>query len=544
MGGRMMKEEANPDPSLEATVAQTPAADPNRTQLEPSADPNQTQLEAGADTAQAAAKVPAASNAPPAPAAGKKVQQLGDFKIIKKLGQGGMGAVYLAHQVSLDRPCALKVMSPEIAQKQDFVQRFIREARVMAKIEHPCVVRCYAVGEDKGTYYVAMELIDGRSMQDWIDGLKTLSVGDALHVTIVCAQALGHAHKMNLIHRDIKPDNILVTKNGAVKVADLGLAKAVDEDNSMTQSGTGMGTPLYMPPEQARNAKHVDRRSDIYALGCTLYKFLTGTAPFSGDSAMELIMNKEKGKFTPAARLNKQVPEKLDLMIDKMIARDPQHRYQSCEEMLADLLALGLENPTLDFIDSEEKVVLGSGALSSMLPANKTATSAPAKTVSLPKTSREEAEQNRQAQARQSKDVWYVQFKDRTGKQQVKKMTTDQVHRGLATRMLDAKTRVTKNQKTPMTAIGSVPAFKRQVEELQQGTDAGKRKQDMQAIYNKLDRQHSRRKWWRMLGNIKEGTFGWISLVLWLAVVGACGYGLYLGVPIVWKMIAENFGLA
>ncbi|MCA8983030.1 MAG: serine/threonine-protein kinase [Planctomycetaceae bacterium] len=473
----------------------------------------------------------------------KKSQQLGDFKIVKKLGQGGMGAVYLAHQVSLDRPCALKVMSPEIAKKQDFVQRFIREARVMAKIEHPSVVRCYAVGEFKGTYYVAMEFIDGCSMQNWIDTLKTLSVGDALHVTIVCAQALAHAHKMNLIHRDIKPDNILVTKNGAVKVADLGLAKAVDEDNSMTQSGTGMGTPLYMPPEQARNAKYVDLRSDIYALGCTLYKFLTGAPPFTGDSAMELILNKEKGKFTPAARLNKDVPEKLDLMIDKMIAKDPQHRYQSCDELLTDLLALGLENPSLGFIDSNEKVVLGTATTSVVATGNATRVSGHEKTISLPKSSREEAEQQKREKAQESKDVWFVKFTDRAGSQQVKRMTTDQVHRGLATRMLNELSQVTKNQNAPMVSIGSVPAFKKQVEEILMEKAQGKRKQDMQALYNKLDKQHGRRKWWRLLENIKDGTFGWISLMIWLAIVGAIGYGLYLGVPFAWKMIAENFGL-
>ena len=130
-------------------------------------------------------------------------------------------------------------------------------------------------------------------MQDWLDQWGRLSVPDAVLVTARCAEALLHAHEANLVHRDIKPDNVLVTKSGQVKVADFGLAKAADEDVSMTQSGTGMGTPLYMAPEQARNAKTVDLRADIYALGCSLYHFLTGELPFKGDTALELVMAKE-----------------------------------------------------------------------------------------------------------------------------------------------------------------------------------------------------------------------------------------------------------
>lgn len=473
----------------------------------------------------------------------KKVQQLGDFRLLKKIGQGGMGSVYLAHQISLDRKCALKVMSPSIASNKEFVARFIREARAMAKIEHPNVVRCYAVGEEKGINYVAMELIDGSSMQDWIDTKEKFELGDALHVTIVCAQALAHAHKMKIIHRDIKPDNILVTKNGAVKLADLGLAKATDEDQSMTQSGTGLGTPLYMPPEQARNAKHVDLRSDIYALGCTLYKLLTGTTPFKAESTLELILTKEKGKFTPAAKLNKAVPEKLDLMIDKMIAKDKDHRYQSCDELLNDLLPLGLENQTLSFIDSDEKVSLGA-ASPSMVQSSAQQTAFQGKTIDIPKTSREQGKEQQAEKAKESKGVWYVRFKDRTNKEQVKRMPLDQIHRGLVTKLLDEQAQVTKNPNSKWVRIGSVPAFKQQVNELIMEKESGKRSKDMKSLYEKIDKQHSRRKWWRIIENYKQGTVGLIGLIVWIAFIGLLGYGLYLGGPIVWEMIAEKFGLA
>ncbi|MGD9856658.1 MAG: serine/threonine protein kinase, partial [Planctomycetaceae bacterium] len=292
------------------------------------------------------------------PGAAKKVTRLGDFEIRKQLGQGGMGKVYLAHQISLDRDCALKVMSHELAEKPGFVDRFIREARAMAKLDHPHVVKCYAVDEQEGKHFVAMELIDGQSMQDWLDELEALSVEDALHVILICADALEHAHSLNMIHRDIKPDNILVTKTGVVKVADLGLAKALDDDMSMTQSGTGLGTPHYMPPEQARDAKHVDARCDIYALGCTLYHFVTGKLPFAGDSVIALIKNKELGQFTSARRVNSQVPQRLDLIIDKMMAKDPKHRYGSCAEVIRDIESLNLAGASLSFIEADSKAVM------------------------------------------------------------------------------------------------------------------------------------------------------------------------------------------
>ncbi|MDB4786589.1 serine/threonine protein kinase, partial [Planctomycetaceae bacterium] len=164
-----------------------------------------------------------------------------------------------------------KTLSKALAKKDDFVKRFQREAKSMAKLDHPNAVKVFAVDSISGIHFAAIECIDGQSMQDWMDDLGQLEVVDALNVVLASADALKVAHDLNLIHRDIKPDNILVTKSGMVKVADFGLAKALDEEDvSMTQSGTGLGTPLYMAPEQARNAKHVDHRTDIYALGTTL----------------------------------------------------------------------------------------------------------------------------------------------------------------------------------------------------------------------------------------------------------------------------------
>nr|MDQ3329590.1 serine/threonine protein kinase [Planctomycetota bacterium] len=190
--------------------------------------------------------VPPAPPSSPNPASGsdpKKISRVGDFQLLRKLGQGGMGTVYLAKQVSLDRLVALKTLSKELSKREDFVARFLREARAMAKLDHPNIVRAYAAETSQGLHFAAIEYVDGQSMQKWLGEQGRLSVGDALLVTLAAADALRHAHEQNMIHRDIKPDNILVTKRGVIKVADFGLAKATDEDVSMTQSGVGLGTP-------------------------------------------------------------------------------------------------------------------------------------------------------------------------------------------------------------------------------------------------------------------------------------------------------------
>ncbi|MDA0810314.1 MAG: serine/threonine-protein kinase [Planctomycetota bacterium] len=379
-------------------------------------------------------------------AAKKKTVQLGDFKLLKKLGQGGMGEVYLAKQVSLDRQVALKILSKEMAKKPGFVERFVREARAMARIDHPNAVKVYAADSDKGLNYVGIEYIDGQSMQDWVDQIGTLEVGDAINVVLSCADALNHAHELNLIHRDIKPDNILVTKKGVVKVADFGLAKALDdEDMSMTQSGTGLGTPLYMPPEQARDAKNVDHRTDIYALGCTFYYFLTGKLPFEGDSVLKLIVAKEKGQYPAARSLNSKIPEKLSLMIDKMIQKEPKHRYSSCAEIIKDLDQLGLENETLSFIgDSGGSTTSRSsrGRQRSTVGSDSGATSG----VSLPqfRTSAEDATQRAAAATAKDTTLWYVRYVNAKGESQVKEMNTRQVQQGILAEVLDVKTQAQK----------------------------------------------------------------------------------------------------
>lgn len=455
----------------------------------------------------------------------KKVKQLGDFRLEKKLGQGGMGTVYLATQVSLDRKVALKTLSPELAKNETFVKRFLRESRSMAKLQHQNVVQVYAADSFKNIYFAALEFVDGCSMQDWQKKLGKLSVGDALHVVMVAADALRHAHSLNMIHRDVKPDNILVTAKGMVKVADFGLAKALDdEDMSMTQTGTGLGTPLYMAPEQARNAKHVDQRSDIYALGCTLYHFLTGALPFTGNDTLEVIMAKEKGTFKSARKLNPEVPERLDLMIDKMLAKDPNLRYADCDAVIKDLAGLNLDNPSLDFIDSPDKAVRSASAGTS----SSARTKAGGKTLSQAESLAKTMVQDVAGTQPEMEAVWYVRYNDKAGTTKISKFNPDQVKRGIRGGLLDLKARARRGKSGEFLPLAQYPEFEELMSGLAVRKTAEKKGRNLKDTFAELDRQHKNRHRWRWLKNLFAGGKGLVSLVIYLAVIGGVGYGAWL----------------
>jgi hypothetical protein len=209
-----------------------------------------------------------------------------------------------------------------------------------------------AVGEERGVYYFAMELIDGQSLDHVLKSAERLSVGDTVRIIADVARALEHAHSRGILHRDIKPANVMVTRDGQVKLADLGLAKGIDDDSDLTQVGEGAGTPSYMPLEQARNAKDADQRSDIYALGATMYHLLVGKRPFSGATAYEVFKAKETGKYEPASQCNPRVPQALDGIIETAMAADPARRYQGAGELIEALEATGLASETLEVAGS------------------------------------------------------------------------------------------------------------------------------------------------------------------------------------------------
>ncbi|MFH1302426.1 MAG: serine/threonine-protein kinase [Planctomycetota bacterium] len=476
-------------------------------------------------------------------ASSAKITHLGEFRLKRKLGAGGMGDVYLAEQESLDRKVAVKTLKKKFANDPNFVERFYREAKAMAKLDHPNVVRCYAVGEDRGFHYVAIEYIDGKSMQDWMNELKKLSVGDATFIILACLDALSHAHESNLIHRDIKPDNILVTSKGIVKVADLGLAKATDEDNSMTQSGTGLGTPLYMPPEQARNAKHVDHRTDIYALGGTFYNLLTGKFPFTGDSALELIMAKESGKFEPVRKLNPEVPEKLDLLIEKMMAKNPDHRFNNCAEIMALLEDMDLESPSLSFIDSGE---VASGSRVRRKGGSKVSSAgAPKRSSGHEINSAKDAAQS----ASKTKDVvekrvWFIQHQNAAGKTMVSKMTVAQIKQGVKAGVINTSAKVKRTAEGQFISLAQCPEFDSvmQVRTIKDKADA--RAVNMEDKIKEISRDYDRRHRRRFFKNLAEGTWGWMSLIIYLGVIAGLCYLGYLYIPELWRWIAVKLNLS
>ncbi|MBM4070718.1 MAG: serine/threonine protein kinase [Planctomycetes bacterium] len=469
-----------------------------------------------------------------APAGGQKAQIFGgNYKLIKKLGQGGMGAVYLAHQISLDRPCAVKVLAKELAGKPAFVDRFLREARIMAKLDHPNILRCFEVNQAQGFHYLSMEFVDGGSIQDWLKKLGKFSIGDSLHIILACAHALHHAHELKLVHRDMKPDNVLLTKKGIIKVADLGLAKNTEEDMGLTKTGTGAGTPYYMAPEQARDVKHVDGRTDIYALGVMLYEFLTGgERPFKGTTLVEIIEAKEKGKFSPTRKFNAEVPQKLDLIIDKMLATKPEHRYQSCAEVILDLESLNLANGNLSFIEVE-----GPQSRTVTPPARRKITMPPTGGSTVPPSSTALPD----SKPAPAPAPWYANFTGPDGKAVTRKLSTEQMQTLIKSESFSEQTQVSRTMKGGYRALGTYVEFAHLFKGLRTGGDAKRKTEKFQKFYDQIEKDQKSRERWRWLHNKFLGVGGFIGLVLWLvvilAVIGGLGYLAYMFFPDFFKRI-------
>ncbi|MGB0581313.1 MAG: serine/threonine protein kinase [Limisphaerales bacterium] len=259
-----------------------------------------------------------------------------DFKIVKRIGIGGMGAVYEAIQLKLDRTVAIKILADRLASDPEFLERFEREARSAALVNHPNLVQVYDFGESDGMHYSVMELIDGENLGERLKRTeRPMDVPEALEVVSKVATALNAAwNKKRIIHRDIKPENVMITVDGQVKLADLGLAKILGEESNMTMTGMGLGSPHYMSPEQASDAKEVDFRSDIYSLGITLLSLLTGKKAFKGNSPYALIKAHAEQPLPTGADLGVPLPDSVEQLIQKMAAKRVDDRFQSYEELL------------------------------------------------------------------------------------------------------------------------------------------------------------------------------------------------------------------
>lgn len=273
---------------------------------------------------------------------------LGGCRLSEKIAHGGMGLIYRACQMNLDRTVAVKILSEDLSRDRSFVERFLEEARSAALLNHHNIVHINDVGELDGVFYFTMEYVDGENLKSILQRKSHLSVERSLAIALQVCGALRHAHAKGIIHRDIKPENIMITLDGVVKLADLGLAKRVDTaDDGLTAAGSIFGTPYYMAPEQAKDFSGVDQRSDIYSLGVTLYKMISGKVPFDGRSPIEIMVKAFDGKRPLLSSLCEDLPEGVEDTVDRMMARHPRDRYQRVDEIVDALKELlgSLSNP-------------------------------------------------------------------------------------------------------------------------------------------------------------------------------------------------------
>ncbi len=267
------------------------------------------------------------------------------YEIIDKVGSGGMADVYKARDQRLNRFVAIKVLKPEYSSDKSFVNKFRGEAQSAAGLSHPNIVNVYDVGDDSGLHFIVMELVEGITLKRFIERKGKLEVKEAVGIAIQIAQGMEAAHDNHIIHRDIKPQNIIISRDGKVKVTDFGIAKAT---NSNTITSNAMGSVHYLSPEQARGG-YSDEKSDIYSLGVTMYEMLSGKVPFAGDNTVSVALLHIQGEAMPLRELDPEIPVSVDKIVQKCMQKRPERRYHTASELIADLKR-AITNPDGDFV--------------------------------------------------------------------------------------------------------------------------------------------------------------------------------------------------
>jgi serine/threonine protein kinase len=267
--------------------------------------------------------------------------QIPGYLILGKLGAGAMAVVYKARQLSLDRIVAIKVLPKRFTENKEYVERFYKEGKAAGKLNHPNIVQAVDVGEAGGYHYFVMEYVEGKTLYDDLSAGKVYGELEAINVIIQVAEALRHAHSVGLIHRDVKPKNIMINKEGIVKLADMGLARqTTDFEAAKMEKGKAYGTPYYISPEQIRGEIDVDERADIYGLGATFYHLVTGRVPFMADDPMEVMRKHLKDELIPPDHINTSLSAGVSEVIEVMMAKNKKDRYNSVDELLIDLKAV------------------------------------------------------------------------------------------------------------------------------------------------------------------------------------------------------------
>ena len=258
------------------------------------------------------------------------------YEILKSIGEGGMANVYLAHDIILDRDVAVKVLRGDLENDEKFIRRFQREAKSVSDLSHPNIVEVYDVGEEDGQHYIVMEYIDGKTLKQLIQKRGALTVSEVVDIMSQLTDGLSQAHDAYIIHRDIKPQNIMILDNGMIKITDFGIAMSMNA-TQLTQTNSVMGSVHYLPPEQA-GGKGATIKSDIYSAGILMYELLTGSVPFKGDNAVEIALKQMREKIPSIRRQNPLIPQSIENIVLKATAKNPKNRYDSIHEMHEDLI--------------------------------------------------------------------------------------------------------------------------------------------------------------------------------------------------------------